>query len=193
VIVTEVPTGALVGATLVMLGVGTTVNAWPVLGTPPTVTTTFPVVAPYGTFAVMLVALQRLIVAVVPLNVTVLLPRVDPNPDPAMTTVAPKDPEVGLRPVTTGVAVSPVTVKPTPLLATPPTITTTLPVAASAGTNATMLVGLQLVIELAVVPLNVTWLLPCVDPKSVPVIVTLAPTGPEAGDKVLMAGEPLVV
>ena len=51
-----------------------TVNAEPLLATPPTFTTTFPVVAPVGTEVAMLVALQVVIVAVVPLNVTVLVP-----------------------------------------------------------------------------------------------------------------------
>ena len=57
VIVTDVPTGPLVGDRVVMLGAGpTTVNATPLLATPPTVTTTFPVVAPAGTGTTMLVA-----------------------------------------------------------------------------------------------------------------------------------------
>jgi len=49
----------------------------------------------------------------------------------------------------------PVTVKPTPLLATPPTVTTTFPLVALLGTDVVMLVGLQLV-TVAAVPLNVT-------------------------------------
>src|SRR5437667_11836682 len=76
------------------------------------------------------------------------------------------------------------TVKFTPLLATPPTVTTTLPVVAPLGTDATMLVALQLVV-LAVVPLKVT--VPVV-PKFVPVMVTAVPTGPEVGFKLVMAG-----
>jgi hypothetical protein len=62
-------------------------------------------------------------------------------------------------------------VKTTPLLATPATVTTTLPVVAPAGTGTTMLVALQLV-GVAAVPLNVTVPVPCVAPKFVPVIVT---------------------
>src|SRR5262249_54146473 len=54
-----------------------------------------------------------------------------------------------------------VTVKLTPVLARPPTVTTTLPVVAPAGTGTTMLVADQLV-GVAVVPLNVTVLVPCV-------------------------------
>ena len=71
-----------------------------------------------------------------------------------------------------------VTVKLDPLLATPPTVTTTFPVVAPVGTLATMLVALQLV-GLAVVPLNVTVLVPCVAAKFAPVIVTAVPTGPD--------------
>ncbi len=51
-----------------------TLKFTPALATPETVTTTFPLVAPAGTGAVMLVALQLVGVAVVPLNFTVLLP-----------------------------------------------------------------------------------------------------------------------
>jgi len=42
-----------------------------------------PVVAPVGTVVKMLVALQLVTAAVVPLNLIVLLPWVAPKPDPA--------------------------------------------------------------------------------------------------------------
>jgi len=71
-----------------------------------------------------------------------------------------------------------VTVKLTPLLAAPPTVTTTFPVVAPLGTATAMLVALQLV-GVPAVPLNVTVLVPCVAPKFVPVIVTEVPTGPD--------------
>ena len=74
---------------------GRTVKLFPLLATPDTVTTTLPVVAPVGTFATMLLAPQLVMVAVVPLNLTVLLPCVDPKLDPAMVTDAPTAPEVG--------------------------------------------------------------------------------------------------
>jgi hypothetical protein len=48
-IVTDVPTTPEVGERLVILGAATTANAFPLLATPPTVTTTFPLVAPAGT------------------------------------------------------------------------------------------------------------------------------------------------
>ena len=66
-------------------------NKYPLLGWPLTVTTTFPVVAPTGTGAVMLVALQVAGEAVVPLNVTVLPPWVAPKFAPVIVTVVPTD------------------------------------------------------------------------------------------------------
>jgi hypothetical protein len=182
--VTEVPTVPEVGLRLVMLGVGSTVNATPLLATPLTVTTTLPVVAPVGTFATMLVALQLEAVAAVPLNVTVLVPCVAPKFVPVIVTDVPTAPEVGLRLVMPGVAS---TVKVAPLLTTPLTVTTTLPVVAPVGTFATILVALQLVI-VAAVPLNVTVLVPCVAPKFVPVIVTDVPTVPDVGLRLVIAG-----
>jgi len=71
-----------------------------------------------------------------------------------------------------------VTVKLTPLLAAPPTVTTTFPVVAPLGTITVMLVAPQLV-GVPAVPLNVTVLAPCVVPKFVPVIITGVPTGPD--------------
>jgi hypothetical protein len=80
-----------------------------------------------------------------------------------------------------------VTVKLTPLLGVPPTVTTTLPVAAPVGTITTMLVALQFV-GVAAVPLNVTVFDPWVAPKFTPVIVTEVPTGPDVGLRLLMLG-----
>ncbi len=164
---------------------GTTVKLVPLLATPPTVTTRFPVVAPVGTGATMLVALQLVGVAAVPLNLTVLVPCVAPKFAPVIVTDVPTNPDVGFKLVTLGAGT--VTVKLLPLLATPPTVTTILPVVAPAGTGATMLVALQLV-GVAAVPLNVTVLVPCEAPKFAPVIVTLAPTNPDVGFKLVMPG-----
>src|SRR5437016_831208 len=180
VMVTAVPTGPVVGFRLVMAGAEeVTVKFTPLLATPPTVTTTLPVVAPLGTDATMLVALQLVVVAVVPLKVTV---PVVPKLVPVIVTAVPTGPEVGFRLVMAGA--DEVTVKLTPLLAIPPTVTTTLPVVAPLGTDATMLVALQLVV-LAVVPFKVT--VPVV-PKFVPVMVTAVPTGPVVGFRLVMAG-----
>src|SRR5215470_16448334 len=144
-----------------------TVNAWPLLATPPTVTTTFPVVAPEGTGTMMLVADQLVGVAVTPLNVTLLVPFVEPKFDPAIVTTVPTAPLVGDRLVRLGAAGVLVTVNVRPLLATPPTVTTTFPVVAPDGTGATMLVADQLV-GVAAVPLKVRLLVPFVEPKFEP-------------------------
>jgi hypothetical protein len=79
------------------------------------------------------------------------------------------------------------TVKLTPLLATPPTVTTTLSVVAPEGTGTTMVVVLQLV-GVAFVLLNVTVLVPWVAPKFAPAIVTDVPIGPDVGLRLVMLG-----
>src|SRR5256885_10884024 len=94
-----------------------TVKFAPLLATPPTVTTTLPVVAPLGTDATMLVALQLVVLAVVPLKVTA---PVVPKFAPVMVTALPTGPEVGFMLVMVGA--DEVTVKLTPLLAIPPTV-----------------------------------------------------------------------
>src|SRR5207248_9119971 len=93
--VTDAVTAPLAGASEVSVAVGTTVNATPLLATPPTVTVTFPVVAPLGTGTTMLVADQELGVAAVPLNFTVLAPCVAPKFVPVIVTAAVTAPLVG--------------------------------------------------------------------------------------------------
>jgi translation elongation factor EF-G len=106
VIVTAVPTGPLVGDRLVSVGALVTVYGSALLARPPTVTTTLPVVAPVGTGTAMLVADQPVGVAAVPLNVTVLVPRVAPKLVPAIVTAVPTGPLVGVRLVNVGAAVT---------------------------------------------------------------------------------------
>src|SRR5438876_7107107 len=167
-----------------MLGTRSTVNNTPALATPLTVTTTLPVVAPAGTGATIEVALQLAGVATVPLTLTALVPWVEPKLPPAMVTDAPTAPELGDKLL---MLVTARTVNDTPALATPLTVTTTLPVVAPAGTGATIEVALQLV-GLATVALKETALAPWVEPKLLPVIVTDAPTAPELGDNLVMLG-----
>ena len=165
---------------------GATVKGTPLLACPATVTTTSPVVAPSGTAATMVVALQALTTpAEVPLKATVLLPCDPPKFVPVTVTDVPTGPKLGLTLVMLGPDAP--TVKATPLLATPPTVTKIFPVVAPVGTGATMLVALQLVGD-AAVPLNVTVLVPCVAPKFIPVTVTDVPTGPELGLRLVMLG-----
>ena len=122
------------------------------LATPDAVTTTLPVVAPDGTGTTIEPALQLVGDAVVPLKATV--PGLAPKLVPVMVTFAPTIPEFGDRLVIFGN-----TIKLTPLLAVPFTVTTTVPVAAPEGTAATIEVGLQ-PMAVAAKPPNVTVLLP---------------------------------
>jgi hypothetical protein len=181
VIVTKFPTVPVVGLKDIMLGT-TIKNPVVLLAIPPTVTPTNPVVALAGTGATMLVVLQLVGVAGVPLKVTVLVPCVGPNPSPVMVTDVPTGPEVG--PVLEMLGI---TANGAPLLAAPPTVTTTFPVLEPDGTAATMLVVLQLV-GVAVMPLNVTVLFPCNGPKFVPEIVTDLPTIADVGLRLVMVG-----
>jgi hypothetical protein len=186
-ITTDVPITPLLGVSPVMLGVGTTVKLMPLLAPPAVVTIMFPVVAPAGTTAVMLVSLHGpTVVAVTPLNFTVLVPCVVPKPDPAITTEEPIVPLLGVRLVMPGAGT---TVKLMPLLAMPlAAVTTTFPVVAPTGTTAVMLVSLHGPTVVAVTPLKVTVLLPCVAPKLVPEIAIDVPTGPTDGDKLFTPG-----
>ena len=93
-------------------------------------------------------------------------------------------PDEGKIPLTLGATR---TVKLMPLLLTPPTFTTTLPLWAPLGTVTPIEVALQLD-TVAVVPLNVTVLDPCVEPKFAPVMVTDAPTAPLVGFRLVMLG-----
>src|SRR5258707_9218474 len=86
-------------------------------------------------------------------KVTVLVPCVAPKFVPVIVTGVPTNPDTGFRLVMPGPGTD--TVKFTPLLAVPPTVTTTFPVVVPAGTDTTMLVAPQLVGG-AVVPLKVT-------------------------------------
>src|SRR5207245_4510654 len=182
VIVTDVPAAPELADMLLMLGTASTVNDTPALATPPTVTTTLPVVAPAGTGVTIEVALQLVGVAAVPLNVTVLVPWLEPKFVPVIVTDVPTAPELGdkLLMLTVGR-----TVKLTPLLGFPLTVTTTFPLVAPVGTGATIEVALQLV-GVAVVPVNFTVLLPLAFPKFVPVIVNGRPAAPAVGEKLVV-------
>jgi hypothetical protein len=96
-ILTGAPTAAEDGDKLLMLGVGSTVNAAPGLGKSFTATTTLPVVAPAGTVTAIDVALQFVGFASTPLNVTVLVPWATPKFVPVIVTAAPTAPDEGDR------------------------------------------------------------------------------------------------
>ena len=103
---------------------------------------------------------------------------------PVIVRIVLGDPDVGLRLEIAGVEM---TVKLTLLLATPPTVTTTPPDDPPVGTGTMMLVAVQPV-GVAVVPLNLTVLVPCEAPKLDPVMVTELPTGPDVGFRLAMFG-----
>ncbi len=125
------------------------------LGAPLTVTTTGPEVAAAGTVTLMEELDQVVTGAFDPLNATVLVPWLVPNPVPVIVTAWPVFPEFGVM----AEMLTPETVKFMPLLVPPPTTTTTLPVVAPLGTGTTMLLSLQLE-GVAAVPLNLTLLDP---------------------------------
>jgi len=141
-------------------------------------------VAPDGATAVTLVLLQEVTEATVPLKVMELPPCVLPKPEPAITTAEPGAPLLGVKVEMLGGGT---TVKSTPALGIPATLTTTLPVLIPAGAIAVMLLALHEV-TLAATPLKVTVPTPWVAPKLDPAITTAEPTGPELGDKLLIAG-----
>ena len=183
--VTDAPTIPEFGTKLLMAGAGVTVNVTPLLATPPAaVTTTLPVTAPLGTAATICVALQLVMTAVSPLKVTLPLPWVAPKFEPAITIFDPMAPVFGVSELMLGGGV---TVNSTPLLATPLTVTTTLPVVAAPGTVAVMLVELKLVM-VAVLPLNVTTAFDWFVPKLLPAITTDDPTAPVLGVRLVILG-----
>jgi hypothetical protein len=159
VTVTEVPTGPEFGLRLVMLGGVAMVKRTPLLGTPPTYTSTFPVVVPAGTGAVILVLVQFDALVCTPLNLTKLciVPTVGPKFVPVMVTLVPIGPAVGLMLVMLGGGVR---VKGAPLLCTPLTVTTMFPLVAPDGTVTSKLVGDQFAVAVAWTPLKVTVVLP---------------------------------
>src|SRR5579859_1104765 len=116
--------------------------------------------------------------AAIPLKRTMLDPCDEPKADPLIPTRLPVAPEVELRLVMEGLAV---TVNEA-VVFDPPTVTVTVaePVATPAGTGTAMRVSLQFV-GFAEIPLNVTVLVPCGEPKPVPEICTEVPTGPLFG------------
>ena len=106
---------------------------------------------------------------------------VAPKPLPSIVRRVPTGPENGTTVVIAG------TVKIVPLLAAPATVTTTLPVVAPTGTEMAIPVELQLV-TVTGKPLRVTTLLPWFDPKFAPLMATLVPATPSAGDTLVITG-----
>ncbi len=180
VIVTEVPTRPEVGLNDVMPGVMVKFAA--LVPVPAAVVTlTFPVVAPAGTTATIWVAVLLLVVvADTPLNFTEVA--LD-NVVPVMVTEVPTGPDVGKNDVTAGVTVKLVAEAG---LVPPAVVTVILPVVAVAGTTATMDIAVFVGSGIgADTPLKLTSV---ALPRSVPVMVTDVPTGPEGGANEVIPG-----
>ncbi len=147
------------------------------------VTAIFPVVAPAGTVAVILIGVLTVtVVAAVPLNVTVDAPV---KLAPLIVTLVPITPLAGVKLVIRGA-----TVKLVALVAVPPGVVTAIgPVVALPGTVIVICVP-ELTVKGAVRPLSLTEVAPL---KFVPVMVTVTPTPPLPGEKLLIAGVRLTV
>ncbi len=155
----------------------------------PTVTVIAPVVAPVGTEVVIVVAVEAVTCAVVPLNFTMLLAAVVLKLVPVMVTAVPTAPLPGVKLLMVGVVVlAVVTVKlldDVPVFV--PTITVTFPVVAPVGTVVVIDVEVEAV-TVAATPLNFTILLASNVLKLVPVMVTAVPTAPLVGVKPVTVG-----
>lgn len=143
-----------------------------------------PVVASVGTVAVIRLEDTTPKLAPIPLNITAVASL---KSVPVMVTFAPTGPLVGAKVVMVGAGI---TVKVMGLVAVPPVVVTLIgPEAASVGTVAVISVE-DTTPKPALVLLNITAVAPV---KSVPVMVTLVPTGPLVGAKVVMVGAGITV
>ena len=151
-------------------------------------TVIFPVVAPAGTCTVRRMGDAIVIVAGVPLNLTVLFAAVDAKLIPVMTTTVPAAPVVGAKLTIEIEPVASVTVKSVGDMPTSPsTSMVILPDVDPAGTVAVKLVDVDAETE-ADLPLNFTTFFAGVAEKLAPVIVTTDPTEPEPGENAVMDG-----
>jgi hypothetical protein len=175
VIVTVVPAGPLVGSKLLMPF--RTVKLSVLAAVPEgVVTLTGPVVAPSGTAALIDPADRTVkLVAFTPLKLTAVAPV---KVLPEILTIVPILPLVGDRLFIFGV-----TRKSVALVSVPPEVVTLiLPLVAVVGTVA-LIVLVETTVKVLLMPLNFTEVTPV---KPVPVIVTIVPTGPLEGVKLLI-------
>jgi len=181
VIVTDVPTWPELGLKLLIVGPGTVKLPVEVAVPLGVVTLILPVIAPFGTAAVIWVGLFTVKDAAVPLNATAVAPV---RFVPLIVTDVPACPLVGVKLEMVG-ADAEVTVNVVAELAVPPAVVTeNFPLLAAVGTVAVIRVALFTEND-AAVPLSVT----CVAPvRFAPLRITVVPTGPVAGEKLLMLG-----
>jgi hypothetical protein len=185
VMVMVVPSAPLLGVKLEMVGEATTIKLVGALFivTPLVVTEIGPDAAPEGTEVVMLVAFEDVTVALMPLKATV---GEGPKFVPVIMTTAPGAPLPGLNPVMVGVGR---TVNDGPVIVTPFNVTVTDPVVAPAGTDVVNFLPLGFEsVTTASVPLNLTTFCEAVVLKLSPFIVTVAPTAPLVGLRLVITG-----
>lgn len=189
-IMTTAPTAPLIGLKPVMVGDGSTVKLVELVPvTPFTVTVIFPVVAPAGTVAVMLVEVDAVTMATVPLKSTLLLDVVGLKFVPVRLIEAPTAPLTGEKFVIVGVGM----MKSDELVPVIPfTVTEIGPVSAPTGTLVVMVLVVDAV-TVAVTPLKSTILLAGVALKLKPDIVTVTPYAPLVGVKLVIDGVPKTV
>ena len=179
-ITTEVPTGPFVGLSEVMTGA--TAKSVALVAVPAALTTLIlPVVAPFGTVAVIRVAELTVNWACTPLKVTAVIPV---KLVPLMVTEVPGGPEAGVNEVIVGATV---TVKSVALVPVPAEVVTVMrPVVAPEGTVVVICVG-ELTVNGALTPSNLTVIVP---ENPVPVSTTVVPTGPLVGVNEVITGAP---
>src|SRR5439155_605543 len=159
----------------------TTVNTLELVAVPPgVVTLSGPLVVPLGTVAAIEVEEFTVKLLLVPLTRTAVAPV---KAVPLSVTLVPTGPLAGVKLVIVGALA--VTVKLLLLVAVPPgVVTLSGPLVAPLGTVAAIEVA-EFTVKLLLVPLNVTAVAPV---KVVPLIVTLVPTGPLGGVKLVIVG-----
>ena len=188
---TEVPTGPLFGENEEIVGaaaVVVTVKFVALVAVPPgVVTVIFPVVAPLGTVAMILVPdpFTENEFAATPPNVTAVAPV---RPVPLIVTEVPTGPLDGENEEIVGAAAVVVTVKFVALVAVPLGVFALIgPVVAPVGTSVPICVPVFEVI-VAITPLNFTQVAPV---RLAPLIVTEVPTAPLDGENDEIVGSPL--
>jgi hypothetical protein len=180
VMFTVAPLAADDGVNEAMLGAGINVKLLEELAVPPGVVIDITPVVPLATTAVMLVALTTVKeVAAVPPKLTAVAPV---KSVPVMVTVAPLAADDGVNELMLGAGIK---VKLLEELAVPPGVVIDITPVVPLATTAVMLVALTTVNEVAAVPPKLTAVAPV---KSVPVMVTVAPTPADDGVNELMLG-----
>jgi hypothetical protein len=182
---TELPGTPLAGLNPVTVGGKITMKSVALVAVPADVVTVIlPEVVPELTLAVIWVGeLTVTEPAALPLNFTEETPV---KPVPVMVTFVLMGPAVGVKLVIVGPDELP-TVKSVALVAVPAgVVTEILPVVAPVGTVAVIWMLELTVNTVAAVPLNAT---PVAPVKLLPLIVTLVPTGPDPGEKLVIDGE----